>query len=167
MVLAVSDVIAEGPAKTAPTSEPRGGIEEHALFAEVVELWQWCHRLRDVDISRGEELASRLSILHQALLDQFGDAQRTGRPFDGDVRVAAVRDSAERLHGQRQQVLALFAQFVAQLRSGPSSFRNWREICDRLDEIVAQFRDYVRIENESARASSATSRRDSTASGHN
>jgi hypothetical protein len=136
MVCAVADVVEDlpvGAATNSPATESqgRGELEEHALFAEILELSQWCHRLQDVDISRGEELANRLSVLHQALFDRFDDADGSG--------TSAVKE-------QRRQLMATFSRFVAQLRGGPSPFANWAQICDRLDELVAQFRQYVQTE---------------------
>jgi hypothetical protein len=145
MVRAVADVVREIPPGAEATSECRGD-EEHALFAEVVELSQWCHRLTDVDISRAEELANRLSVLHQALYDQIEDAgQSTARigsaSPDPDLRLAATR-----LRDREEQLLASLSRFVAQLRCGPSPFANWAQICDRFDELVAEFRQYVQSE---------------------
>ena len=49
---AVADVTRDLPSGTAPGAgggeAAPGDITEHALFAEVVELSQWCHGLRDV-----------------------------------------------------------------------------------------------------------------------
>jgi len=145
MVRAVADVVREMPAGSDATSEIRGD-EEHALFAEVVELSQWCHRLPDVDISRAEELANRLSVLHQALYDQIEDAERITARIGPASRDPDLRKAAARLRDQDERLLATFARFVAQLRSGPSPFANWAQICDRLDELVAEFRQYVQIE---------------------
>jgi hypothetical protein len=157
MVLAVADVVKEGSATGASASEARGGVEEHALFAEVVELSQWCHRLRDVDISRSEELANRLSVLYQALIDQLDDSQHAGARGQLAGRPPGAHEIGERLRSQGQELLATFARFVGQLRSGPLPFRNWGEICDRLDELAGRFRDYVRTENEFARPTSRSS----------
>jgi hypothetical protein len=156
MVRAVADVIKEGLLDEAvdrsAKSEPKGDVEEHALFAEALELAQWCHGLRDVDISRSEELANRLSALHQALIDQLEDSQRRGAPGGSLLKNPAATVVAERLRGQGQQLLATFARFVAQLRNGPSPFGEWVQICDRLDELVAEFRQYVQTEQTFARA---------------
>jgi hypothetical protein len=154
MVRAVSDVVKEMPASTAADSERHSDFEEHALFAEVVELSQWCHRLPDVDIARSEELASRLSVLHLALLDQFEDPQHLGVAVPAATSGTAAREIAEHLRGQGQQLLATFARFVDELRNGPLQFGNWVEVCDRLDDLVAQFRSYVRAEREFARVTS-------------
>jgi hypothetical protein len=154
MVRAVSDVVKEMPARSAADSEPQSDFEEHALFAEVVELSQWCHRLPDVDIARSEELASRLSVLHLALLDQLEDPQHLGVPVPAATSGAAGREIAEHLRGQGQQLLATFARFVDELRNGPLQFGNWVEVCDRLDGLVAQFRSYVRAEREFTRVTS-------------
>jgi hypothetical protein len=79
-------------------------------------------------------------------------------------------ETAERVGGQAQQLLATCAQFVGQLGNGPSPFGNWVEVCDRLDELVAQFRIFVRAENELTRVSSdkaRESRRGPVGNGHN
>jgi hypothetical protein len=128
------------------------GVEEHALFAELVELAQWCHGLRDVDISRTEELANRLSVLHLALIDQIEDAQPSG-PAHSAAAEPATKVIVERARGQSQELLAAFATFVAQLRNGPSPFGSWAQICDRLDEVVVHFRRYAETESELSRAS--------------
>jgi hypothetical protein len=154
MVCAVSDLVEEMPASTSAVSEVAADSEEHALFAEVVELSQWCHRLPDVDIARSEELASRLSVLHLALLDQFEDPQHLGARTPTTAPGTAAWEVAEHLRGQGQQLLATFARFVGQLRNGPLRFGNWVEVCDRLDELVGQFRTYVRAEREFTRVSS-------------
>jgi hypothetical protein len=151
MVRAVSDVVKEMPASTAADSETHRDVDEHALFAEVVELSQWCHRLPDVDIARSEELASRLSVLHSAFLDQFEDPQHWGAAVPAAASGTAAREIAEHLRGQGQQLLASFARFVGELRNGPLRFGNWVEVCDRLDDLVAQFRTYVRAEREFTR----------------
>ncbi|HEV3299437.1 MAG TPA: hypothetical protein VG055_07340 [Planctomycetaceae bacterium] len=166
MVRAVSDVVKEVPGGPVAESGMPSDVEDHALFAEVIELSQWCHRLPDVDISRSEELANRLSVLYQALIDQFQDSQHLGVGAPG----TASWETAERVGGQAQQLLATCAQFVGQLRNGPSPFGNWVEVCDRLDELVAQFRIFVRAENEFTRVSSdraRESRRGSVGNGHN
>jgi hypothetical protein len=154
MVRAVSDVVKEMPARSAADSEPQSDFEEHALFAEVVELSQWCHRLPDVDIARSEEFASRLSVLHLALLDQLEDPQHLGVPVPAATSGAAGREIAEHLRGQGQQLLATFARFVDELRNGPLQFGNWVEVCDRLDDLVTQFRSYVQAERELTRVTS-------------
>jgi hypothetical protein len=153
MVCAVSDVVKEVPEGPRANSDGRGDVEEHALFAAAVELAQWCHRISDVDISRTEELANRLSVLHQALIDQVEDPHRLGTSRPTAIGPAA-REIAERLHAHEQQLLATFARFVGQLRNGPLPFGNWADICDRLDELVAQFRTYVRTERDATRRES-------------
>ncbi len=137
MVLAVADVVNEMPAGSGH-AEQRGDVEEHALFAEVVELSQWCHGLQDVDISRGEELANRLSVLYQAMIDQFdeGEAATSSR----------TAEPSESLRDDGRKLLFKFSRFVAQLRNGPSPFENWAQICDRLDELVSDFRQFVQSE---------------------
>ncbi len=144
MVRAVADVVQDfAPARPSGASA-RAGVEDHALFAELVELTQWCHGLRDVDISRSEELANRLSVLHQALIDQLQDTrQAPSRVADPKSQVVV-----DRLREQGQRLLSTFAKFVAQLRNGPSPFESWAEICDRLDEVVAEFRQYAQTETE-------------------
>jgi hypothetical protein len=155
MVRAVEDVVKDVPASPAadPGGQGGGEIEDHALFAEVVELSQWCHQLRDVDISRSEELANRLSVLHQALIDQFEDPPRGDRPLAlaEKPRASIVADHSQ---GQGQQLLAMFSRFVAQLRSGPLPFVNWAQICDRLDELVGEFRQYAQIDGTPSREAS-------------
>jgi hypothetical protein len=170
MVCAVSDLVKEVPVSTSADSELAPDGEEHALFAEVVELSQWCRRLPDVDIARSEELANRLSVLHLALLDQFEDPQHLGALFPTTAPGTAAREIAEHLRGQGQQLLATFARFVGQLRNGPLRSGNSVEVCDRLDELVAQFRTYVRAEREFTRVSTdreGGSVRRSAANGHN
>jgi hypothetical protein len=134
MVRAVADVIQE-PATTdidRPVAEPTepSDLAEHALFAEVVELSQWCHGLRDVDIARREELADRLAGLQRALSD----------------RVESPEHVLPSLREQGGQLLASIAQFVTDLRNQRSSFTSWAQICDRLDVLVAQFRHYAHTE---------------------
>jgi hypothetical protein len=153
MVRAVADVLKEVSAEPVPNSE-RGDVAEHALFAEVVELSQWCHGVVDVDIARSEELANRLSVLHQALVDRFEDFQLEG-PDTPRIDAPAARIAADRLRDQGRQLLTTFARFVGQLRSGPSPFGSWAQICDRLDELVVDFRQYVEIESELLRPSSS------------
>jgi hypothetical protein len=155
MVRAVADVVQEVPPTRPADSGSRAEVEEHALFAELVELAQWCHSLRDVDISRTEELASRLSVLHQALIDQTEDAQLSGAGAHSALAEPAPQITAERSHGPAEQLLSAFARFVAQLRNKPSPFASWGLICDRLDEVVAEFRQYARAEGELSRLSSA------------
>ena len=152
MVCAVADVITDVPASAAFDAQVAGDGEEHALFAEMLELSQWCHRLQDVDISRSEELANRLSVLHQALIDQLEDPQCLSPQARADQHPVAAAAS-KRLLDQSKHLLATFARFVAQLRSGPSPFGNWAQICDRMDELVADFRSFVRAEHELARVS--------------
>jgi len=154
MVRAVSDVVKEVPGGPDAESGMPSDVEDDALFAEVIELSQWCHRLPDVDISRSEELANRLSVLHQALIDRFEDPQHLGAGAPGTTS----RETAERVGDQAQQLLTTCARFVGQLRNGPSSFGNWIEVCDQLDELVAQFRIFVRAENEFTRVSSDKAR---------
>lgn len=166
MVRAVSDVVKEMPASTAADSEPQSDFDEHALFAEVVELSQWCHRLPDVDIARGEELASRLSVLHLALLDQFEDSQHLGAADPAATSGTAAREIAEHVRGQGQRLLATFARLVGELRNGPLQFGNWVEVCDRLDDLVTQFRSYVQAERELTRVTSDGGRAP-VANGHN
>jgi hypothetical protein len=144
MVRAVADVVQDvSPGGTvAPRS--RAQVADHALFAELVELDQWCHGLRDVDISRSEELANRLSVLHQALIDQVEDTRHAVfQATDPKVQVIV-----ERLRAQGRQLVATLARFVAQLRNGLSPFENWGQICDRLGEVVAEFRQYAQTESE-------------------
>jgi len=170
MVCAVSDLVKEMPASMSANSEVALEGEEHALFAEVVELSQWCHRLPDVDIARSEELASRLSVLHLALLDQFEDPDHLGVAIPATKPGTAAREIAEHLRGQGQQLLATFARFVGELRNGPLRFGKWVEVCDRLDDLVAQFRTYVRAEREFTRVVSDGGRdlrRGPVANGHN
>ena len=153
MVRAVADVVQEVPPNSSVDSGLSTGVEEHALFAELVELAQWCHGLRDVDISRTEELANRLSVLHLALIDQIEDAQPSGLPAHSAAAEPATKVVVERARGQSQELLAAFAKFVAQLRNGPSPFGSWVQICDRLDEVVVHFRRYAETESELSRAS--------------
>jgi hypothetical protein len=54
--------------------------------------------------------------------------------------------------------LTTCARFVGQLRSGSSPFGDWVEVCDRLDELVAQFRILVRAQSELTRVSSDKAR---------
>jgi hypothetical protein len=150
MVRAVADVEREVPPNRAADSVSRDGDEEHALFAELVELAQWCHRQRDVDVSRTEELANRLSVLRQALIDQIEDT----RQASSVMAEASSLVISERLRGQGQQLLSTFARFVAQLRNGPSPFESWGQICDRLGEVVAEFRQYVETESQLSRSAS-------------
>ncbi|HEV8068887.1 MAG TPA: hypothetical protein VGP76_14215 [Planctomycetaceae bacterium] len=166
MVRAVSDVVKEMPASTAADSETPCDVDEHALFAEVVELSQWCHRLPDVDIARSEELASRLSVLHLALLDQFEDPQHLGPADPAATSGTAAREIAEHVRGQGQRLLATFARLVGELRNGPLQFGNWVEVCDRLDDLVTQFRSYVQAERELTRVTSDGGR-GPVANGHN
>jgi hypothetical protein len=144
MVRAVADVVKDVPANSAPEAESRGDVEEHALFAEALELSQWCHGLRDVDISRRDEFANRLASLHRAIIDQFEDAQRPAV----SAHSARAGDLAERLRDQGQQLLAKFASFVSELSSDVSLSSNWAQICDRLDGLVAEFRQYVQTESQ-------------------
>jgi hypothetical protein len=155
MVRAVADVVKEVSASTSRRSGLRGDVEEHALLAEAVELAQWCHGLQDVDISRSDELANRMSALHQALIDQVEDSQRRGAPVQSPPDNPAAQIVAERMPEQGQQLLATFARFVAQLRGGPSPFGDWAQICDRLDELVVEFRHYVQAEGKFSSALSA------------
>jgi hypothetical protein len=138
MVRAVADVARSMPSGSAPNSAGADSastdITEHALFAEVVELSQWCHGLQDVDISRSEELANRLSVLYQALVDQFEDLHQP-------------EPTAERLNERGRSLLASFGRLVAQLRNGPFPFGSWAQVCDRMDELVAEFRQYVEAES--------------------
>ncbi|HEV8000358.1 MAG TPA: hypothetical protein VGP63_10790 [Planctomycetaceae bacterium] len=151
MVRAVADVVQDfAPTRPLDTGV-RAGVEDHALFAELVELAQWCHGLRDVDISRSDELANRLSVLHQALIEQVQDTRRVPAPV-ADPKSQIVVD---RLREQGQRLLSTFAKFVAQLRNGPSPFENWGKVCDRLDEVVAEFRQYSQTENELSGASAS------------
>jgi len=146
MVRAVADVVQDfAPTRPSDAGVP-AGVEDHALFAELVELAQWCHGLRDVDISRSEELANRLAVLHQALTDQVQDTRQASARAKSQVVV-------DRLREQGQRLLSTCAKFVAQLRNGPSPFESWGEICDRLDELVAEFRQYAQTENELSGAS--------------
>jgi hypothetical protein len=134
MVRAVADVVQDPTAKAFEphVSEPSGrsDLAEHALFAEVVELSQWCHGLRDVDIARREELADRLAGLQRALTD----------------RVESPDQIVPSLLEQGGQLLASIAQFVSELRNERSPFTSWAQICDRLDMLVAQFRHYAHAE---------------------
>ncbi len=149
MVRAVADVVPETASNPGVAPDSHGGAVEHALFAELVDLAQWCHALRDVDISRSEELANRLSVLHQALIDQVEDTRHADfRASDPKAQVIA-----ERLRAQGRQLVATIARFVAQLRNGPSPFENWGQICDRLGEVVAEFRQYTQTESELSGAS--------------
>ena len=136
MIRAVADVI---PDTIARDLQPQvwgpaehSDLAEHALFAEVVELSQWCHGLRDVDIARREELADRLASLQRALSD----------------RVEGPEHVAPSLREQGGQLLASIAQFVAELRSQQFAFTSWAQICDRLDVLVAQFRHYAHSEGK-------------------
>jgi hypothetical protein len=158
MVCAVADVLKEVPAETAKDSakdSDRGDVAEHALFAEVVELSQWCHGIVDVDIARSEELANRLSVLHQALSDRFDDFSQSEGPDRPQLEGESARIVGDRLRDQGRRLLIGFTRFVAQLRSGPSPFDGWGQICDRIDELVAEFRQYVEIESELLRPSSS------------
>ncbi len=131
MVRAVADVVQDVSPGGTVAPRLRAQVADHALFAELVELDQWCHGLRDVDISRSEELANRLSVLHQALIDQVEDTRQAhSRATDPKVQVV------ERLRAQGQQLVTTLARFIAQLRNGPSPFENWGQICDRLGEVV-------------------------------
>ena len=150
MVRAVADVVQDFAPARPPGAPARAGVEDHALFAELVELTQWCHGLRDVDISRSDELANRLSVLHQALIDQVQDTRRVPAPIAG-----AKSQIVDRFREQGQQLLSTVAKFVAQLRNGPSPFESWGEICDRLDELVVEFQQYAQTENELSGASAS------------
>jgi hypothetical protein len=150
MVRAVADVMQEVPPSSVADSPSRERDEEHALFAELVELAQWCHRQRDVDVSRTEELANRLSVLRQALIDQIEDT----RHASSGMAEPSSQVMSERVRGQGQQLLSTFARFVAQLRNGPSPFGSWSQICDRLGELVVEFRQYVETESELSHFSS-------------
>jgi hypothetical protein len=152
MVRAVADVVKDVSPNAAAEPELRGDVEEHALFAEALELAQWCHGLRDVDISRREEFTNRLVALHRALVDQLEDAQRpaafghspTDAPADGNLH--------ERLRDQGRQLLTSFANFVSEVTSGTSVSSSWAQVCDRIDRLVAEFRQYVRTESQLTRA---------------
>jgi hypothetical protein len=151
MVCAVAGVVQDFAPTRPLDAGVRAGVEDHALFAELVELAQWCHGLRDVDISRSDELANRLSVLHQALIEQVQDTrQAPARAADPKSQIVV-----NRLREQGQRLLATFARFVAQLRNGPSPFESWGKICDRLDEVVAEFRQYAQTENELSGASAS------------
>ena len=154
MVRAVADVVKEMPSVRPPDSAP-GNITEHALFAEMVELSQWCHGLQDVDISRSEELANRLSVLYQALIDQFEDLHLPEPTVAPDACQESPQRVAERLNERGQRLVAGFGRLVSQLRNGPSPFGSWAEVCDRMDELAAEFRQYVEAESGQQRMSSA------------
>jgi hypothetical protein len=154
MVRAVADVVKEMLSVRPPDSAP-GNITEHALFAEVVELSQWCHGLQDVDISRTEELANRLSVLYQALIDQFEDLHLPEPTVAPDACQESPQRVAERLNERGRRLVAGFGRLVSQLRNGPSPFGSWAEVCDRMDELAAEFRQYVEAESGQQRMSSA------------
>ena len=72
---------------------------------------------------RSEELANRLSVLYQALIDQFEDLHRPqprvtpdslAREFDPCV--------AEQLNERGRRLVASFGRLVTQLRTGPFPF---------------------------------------------
>jgi hypothetical protein len=151
MVRAVADVIEDVPSGSPPDSAARdsapGDITEHALFAEVVELSQWCHGLRDVDISRSEELANRLSVLYQALIDQFEDLHLPEPIVAPSSREESPQRVAEVLNERGLRLVASFGRLVAQLRNGPFPFASWAQVGDRMDELVAEFRQYVEAED--------------------
>jgi hypothetical protein len=130
-------------------------ITEHALFAEVVELSQWCHGLQDVDISRSEELANRLSVLYQALIDQFEHLHRPEPTVALDSREDSPRRVAEQLNERGRRLVASFGRLVAQLRNGPFPFASWAQLCDRMDELVVEFRQYVEAESGQPRMAPA------------
>src|ERR1700733_10645318 len=146
MVRAVADVVKEMPSVRPPDSAP-GNITEHALFAEMVELSQWCHGLQDVDISRSEELANRLSVLYQALVDQFEDLHQLEPTAARSSREQSPERVAERLNERGRLLVASFGRLVAQLRNGPFPFASWARLCDRMDELVTEFRQYVEAES--------------------
>ncbi len=159
MVRAVADVIKEMPSASSEGSP--GDLTEHALFAEVVELSQWCHGLRDVDISRSEELANRLSVLYQALIDQVDDLHRPRSSATAETRDGSPQRGAERANPGEpgtqpaRRLVTSFGRLVAQLRNGPSPFASWGEICDRMDELVTEFRQYVEAEARPTRLAPA------------
>ncbi len=159
MVRAVADVTRDLPSGTAPGSvaaeSALGDINEHALFAEVVELSQWCHGLQDVDISRSEELANRLSVLYQALIDQFEDLHRPQPRVTPDSREESTQRVAEQLNERGRRLVASFGRLVAQLRTGPFPFASWAQVCDRMDELAAEFRQYVEAESGQPRLAPA------------
>jgi hypothetical protein len=159
MVRAVADVVEDVPSGSPPDSAAPdltpGDITEHALFAEVVELSQWCHGLQDVDISRSEELANRLSVLYQALIDQFEDLHQPEPTVVPDSREESPQRIAEMLNERGRLLVASFGRLVAQLRNGPFPFTSWAQVGDRVDELVAEFRQYVEAEGGQSRVASA------------
>src|ERR1700733_3371056 len=143
MVRAVADVARSMTSGSAPNSAGADSaatdITEHALFAEVVELAQWCHGLQDVDISRSEELANRLSVLYQALIDQFEDLHLPEPTVAPDACQESPQRVADRVNERGRRLVAGFGRLVSQLRNGPSPFGSWAEVCDRMDELAAEF----------------------------
>jgi hypothetical protein len=151
MVRAVADVARSMTSGSAPNSAGADSaatdITEHALFAEVVELAQWCHGLQDVDISRSEELANRLSVLYQALVDQFEDLHQPEPTAARSSREQSPERVSEQVDERGRSLVASFGRLVAQLRNGPFPFGSWAQVCDRMDELVTEFRQYVEAES--------------------
>jgi hypothetical protein len=151
MVRAVADVVKEGPRTVRADAERAADVEEYALLAEAMELSHWSRSFPDTDVSRYEDLAQRVEALARAVADQFQSEERAADLAKAIGGIATHRAAVERLRDEERALFSAFDRFVADLRRGPTSFRGWAEVCDRLDLLTSAFREHEETESELVR----------------
>jgi hypothetical protein len=145
MIRAVADVVKEEPRTEI---ERDADVEEFALLAEAMELSHWSRSFPDTDVARYEELAQRVEALAGAVADQFQSEERVGELAKAIAGNPAQRAAVDGLHNEEQALLSSLDRFVADLRRGPTGFRGWAEVCDRLDLLMAAFRQHEETESD-------------------
>jgi len=148
MVRAVVDVVKEGPRTQHAETGREAEVEEYALLAEAMELSHWSRSFPDTDVSRYEELAQRVEALAGAVADRFQSEEHADELAKALGGNPARRAAVERLRDKEQAVLSSLGLFVADLRRGPTGFRGWAEVCDRLDLLISAFRQHEEAESE-------------------
>jgi hypothetical protein len=151
MVCAVADIAEERPPEELRPPGYTPGLEDHALLDELTEQSKLCRSIEDTEDLPFQDLARRLDSLHSALLDQFEDEERGGdlaKVLEVDPRYEA---QVGHFRDEHRQFLSALERFIQDLRQGQPYFRGWDEVCERLDSLVADFRQHEEAENELVR----------------
>jgi hypothetical protein len=148
MVRAVADVAKEGPRINRADTGREAEVEEYALLAEAIELSHWSRSFPDTDVAKYEELAQRVEALAGAVADQFQSEERADELAKVIAGNPAERAGVERLRDEEQAMLSSLDLFAVDLRRGPTGFRGWAEVCDRLDLLTSAFRRHEATESE-------------------
>jgi hypothetical protein len=151
MVRAVAAVTTTAPRTERVATAPEE-VEEYALLAEAMELSNWSRTFPVADVSRYEELAHRLAGLATAVADQFQNEDRAGELAKAVGTESTQMATAQQLRDQEQPLLAAFHLFVDDLRVGPTRFRGWADVCDRLDALAHAFRRHEETERDLLRS---------------